>query len=335
MVRIAIIGYGYWGKNLVRNFFSQPDCTLALVADTDPSRLRSLRQLYPGIATTYDIEEVFTNPAIDAVVIATPVFTHYLLAKRALVAGKHVLVEKPMTASVMEAEELIELAERKGKLLMVDHTFLYTGAVERIKHMIDSSELGKVNYIDSTRINLGLFQSDINVLWDLAPHDVSICFHLIKEMPYSVQATGMSHTKNGIENIAYLTLNYQTDLIAHFNCSWSSPVKIRQMLIGGDKKMVLYNDMEPTEKVKMYDTGFEINSDEDIKKIRVDYRTGDIYTPKLKTTEALTGMATDFVRSIINNTVPVSNWQIGLKVVKVLEGASQSMKARGKEVALD
>ena len=218
---------------------------------------------------------------------------------------------------------------------MVDHTFLYTGAVERIKRMIDSGEVGKVNYIDSTRINLGLFQPDTNVLWDLAPHDISICFHLGKDMPFSVQARGISHTKNGIENIAYLTLNYQSDLIAHFNCSWSSPVKIRQMLIGGDKKMILYNDMEPTEKVKMYDTGFDVKSDEDIKKIRVDYRTGDIYTPKLQTTEALTGMATDFVSSVLNNTEPVSNWQKGLMVVKVLEGASQSIKARGKEVAFD
>ncbi|QHT68834.1 Gfo/Idh/MocA family oxidoreductase [Rhodocytophaga rosea] len=334
MVKIAIIGYGYWGKNLVRNFFSLPHCTLYTVADADPKRLQSLKSLYPGLNSTSDIESIFKNPEIDAVVIATPVFTHYTLAKKALLAGKHVLVEKPMTASVKEAEELIELAQKKSKLLMVDHTFLYTGAVERIKHMIEAGEVGKINYIDSTRINLGLFQADVNVLWDLAPHDVSICFHLTKDLPYSVQARGISHTKNGIENIAYLTLNYQTSLIAHFNCSWSSPVKIRQMLIGGDRKMILYNDMEPTEKVKVYDTGFEVNSHEDRTKIIVDYRIGDIYTPKLQTNEALTGMAGDFVNAILSETEPVSNWKIGLKVVKVLEGASVSIKAKGKEVTL-
>ena len=335
MIKIAIIGYGYWGKNLVRNFFGLPNCTLQVVADTDINRLTPLRQLYPSVEITQDINSIFNNPKIDAVVIATPVFTHYMLAKQALLAGKHVLVEKPMTSSVSEAEELIELALKKGKQLMLDHTFLYTGAVERIKQILEKGEVGKINYIDSTRINLGLFQPDINVLWDLAPHDVSICFHLVKDIPFSVQASGISHTKNGIENIAYLTLNYQSNLIAHFNCSWSSPVKIRQMLIGGDKKMIVYNDMEPTEKVKMYDTGFDVKSDEDINKIRVDYRIGDIYIPKLQTREALAGMAADFVSCILNETEPVSNWKIGLMVVKILEAASQSMHARGKEIKLN
>lgn len=334
MLQIAIIGYGYWGKNLVRNFYSLPDCTVRLVADTDANKLASLKQLYPGIALTTNLQEVFADHAIDAVVIATPVFSHYVLAKQALLAGKHVLVEKPMTASVAEAEELIELAGRKNKLLMVDHTFLYTGAVEKIKALVRSGEIGKINYIDSIRINLGLFQSDVNVLWDLAPHDISICASMIPEIPYSVQARGISHTRNGIENIAYLTLNYASDLIAHFNCSWSSPVKLRQMLFGGDKKMVLYNDMEPTEKVKIYDAGFDVKSDEEISKIKVDYRMGDIYIPKLKTTEALTDMARDFVRSVTKDTQPVSDWKTGLAVMKILESADTSIKARGKEVIL-
>lgn len=335
MLQIAIIGYGYWGKNLVRNFFSLPGCTIRLVADTDIHKLASLKQLYPTVAVTTNLQDVFSDPGIDAVVIATPVFSHYGLAKQALLAGKHVLVEKPMTASVAEAEELIELAGKQNKLLMVDHTFLYTGAVEKIKDLVQSGEIGKINYVDSIRINLGLFQSDVNVLWDLAPHDISICVSILPQTPYSVQARGISHTRNGIENIAYLTLNYPSDLIAHFNCSWSSPVKLRQMLFGGDKKMVLYNDMEPTEKVKIYDSGFDIKSDEEINKIKVDYRIGDIFIPKLKTTEALTGMAKDFIGSVTTGKQPVSDWKVGLTVVKILEGADASIKAKGKEVLLN
>jgi predicted dehydrogenase len=334
MLQIAIIGYGYWGKNLVRNFYSLPDCSVRLVADTDMVKLASLKQLYPNITVTTNLQDVFADKMIDAVVIATPVFSHYTLAKQALQAGKHVLVEKPMTACVQEAEELIELAGKMGKLLMVDHTFLYTGAVEKIKQLVQSGEIGRINYIDSIRINLGLFQSDVNVLWDLAPHDISICVNMIPKMPYSVQARGISHTRNGIENIAYLTLNFPSDLIAHFNCSWSSPVKIRQMLFGGDKKMIVYNDMEPTEKVKIYDSGFDVKSDEEINKIKVDYRMGDIYIPKLKTTEALTDMARDFVGSVTKGRQPVSDWQTGLMVVKILEAADASIKAKGKEVVL-
>jgi predicted dehydrogenase len=334
MIKIAVIGYGYWGKNLVRNFYNLTDCTVQLVADSDSKKLASLKQLYPNIALTTTIQDVFSAKEIDAVVIATPVFSHYTLTKQALQAGKHVLVEKPMTASVAEAEELIELAQKKKKLLMVDHTFLYTGAVEKIREVVRSGEIGKINYIDSIRINLGLFQSDVNVLWDLAPHDISICLDMITQMPYSVQARGISHTGNGIENIAYLTLNFPSNLIAHFNCSWSSPVKLRQMLFGGDKKMILYNDMEPTEKVKIYDSGFDVKSDEEINKIRVDYRIGDIYTPKLKTTEALAEMAKDFIRSISRDTQPLSDWQTGLMVVKILQSADASIKAKGKEVFL-
>jgi predicted dehydrogenase len=267
-------------------------------------------------------------------VIATPVFSHYPLAKMALENGKHVLIEKPMTSNSNHALELIEIALKKQRILMVDHTFLYTGAVKKMKEIVASGVLGKLDYLDSTRINLGLFQADINVLWDLAPHDISILNYLLDERPISVNATGISHTNNGIENIAYLTLNYNSGFIAHFNCSWSSPVKIRMMLIGGTQKMCMFNDIEPTEKVKIYDTGYSHKTDEEKRKVLVDYRAGDIYIPKVNTTEALSLMAKDFINAIKFNNTPISNSQIGLDVVKVLEAADKSIKNNGKEVKL-
>lgn len=334
MIKIAIIGFGYWGPNLVRNFFNTKNCTVSFVADLRQERLKIVNGLYPTIKTTTSIDDVFNNSDIDAVVIATPVFTHYDLAKKALLNGKNVLIEKPMTSSSAQANELIEIAEKQKKLLMVDHTFLYNGAVQKIKKLIGDGSVGTVNYFDSTRINLGLFQPDINVLWDLAVHDISILLHLISEKPFSVQATGISHTNNNIENIAYMTVNYQAGIIAHFNCSWSSPVKIRQILIGGTQKMILYNDMEPTEKVKIYDTGYSVKSDEDKMKILVDYRTGDIYAPKIEMKEALAGMAADFVNSIMNTTSPVSDCKTGMTVVRILEAASESLKNKGKEIII-
>ena len=332
-VRLGLIGYGYWGPNLVRNFHAVNNCDVKMVVDARQERLDMVSRNYPTVQST-NADDILNNPEIDAVVIATPVFAHYTLAKKALENGKHVLVEKPMTASVKEAEELIALAESKGLLLMVDHTFLYTGAVRKIKDLIDNGTIGRVQYIDSTRINLGLFQPDINVLWDLAPHDISILNFLVNDRPVSVNATGVTHTNNNIENIAYLTLNYADGFIAHFNCSWTSPVKIRMMMIGGDKKMVVYNDIEPTEKVKIYDTGYEHKTDEDKKKILVDYRAGDVYVPKLDTVEALADMAKDFITCIIENKVPVSNNKIGLDVVKILEASNESIKNKGKEVAI-
>jgi len=333
-INIAIIGYGYWGRNLVRNFYSTPNVNLHTIVDTDADRLKSIPKNYPSVRISSDIDEIFQNTSIDAVVIATPVFTHYDLAKKALLAGKHVLVEKPMTSSSAEAKELIELALAKDKLLMPDHTFLYTGAVQKMKELVSSDFIGSIQYIDSTRINLGLFQPDINVLWDLAPHDLSICDYLLNEKPYSLQATGISHTNNGIENIAYLTLNYQSNRIAHFNCSWTSPVKVRSMLIGGDKKMIFYNDLETTEKVKVYDTGFDVKTEEEKTKILVDYRVGDIYVPKLDSTEALANMAKDFVNAIIYNQTPRSNAELGLRVVEILEAAQKSIKNKGNEVVI-
>jgi predicted dehydrogenase len=268
------------------------------------------------------------------VVIATPVFTHFELAKKALLNGKHVLLEKPMTSTVAEAEALIGMAEQKRLLLMVDHTYLYTGAVEKIKDLMNGNELGDIKYLDSTRINLGLFQPDINVLWDLAPHDLSVLRYLIDERPYSINATGTTHTNNKIENIAYLTVNYNSGFIAHFNCSWSSPVKIRMMLIGGDKKMILFNDLEPTEKVKVYDTGYHHKTDDEKKKVMVDYRTGDIYVPKLNTSEALAGMVQDFITCIPDSRQPLSSSALGLDVIKILEASDRSIKNNGCEVLI-
>lgn len=335
MVNVGIIGYGYWGPNLVRNFYATKDCCVRAVADARPDRLQQLGKLFPGIAGVAEAEELIYDPLLDAIVIATPVSTHFTLARKALAEGKHVLLEKPMTSSVQEAETLINLAEQKHLLLMVDHTFLYTGAVQKMRQLVDSNELGTIKYLDSTRINLGLFQSDINVLWDLAPHDISILNYLVKERPYSVNATGITHTHNNIENIAYLTVNYASGFIAHFNCSWTSPVKVRMMLIGGDKKMILYNDLELTEKIKVYDTGYSHATDEEKKQVLVDYRTGDIHVPKLATTEALLGMAGDFIACLQEKKQPESSCHLGLDVVRILEASSKSIKHHGREVVLN
>jgi predicted dehydrogenase len=333
-MNIGIIGYGYWGPNLVRNFSAVNKCKVHTVADFSADRLAALKKFNVNINTTQNPDDILLSNEIEAVVIATPVFTHFSLAKKALENGKHVLLEKPMTATVKEAEELMALAKQKNLLLMVDHTFLYTGAVKKMKTLIDENLIGAIQYFDSSRINLGLFQPDVNVLWDLAPHDISMLLHLINLKPRSVNATGVSHTKNGIENIAYLTINYHEDFIAHFNCSWTSPVKLRNLLIGGDKKMVLFNDLEPTEKIKIYDTGYDYKSDEEKKRLLVDYRTGDVFIPKIEMKEALLGMADDFINSIHNNTPPLSTAQLGLDVVKILEASQLSIKQNGKEIIL-
>ncbi len=330
----GVIGYGYWGPNLVRNFMAQNDCLVTTLADSRPERLTMAQRLYPSLKTTTEPDDIITDDSIEAVVIATPVNTHYPLARAAIERGKNVLIEKPMTMSHTQATELVELAQRKGITLMVDHTFLYTGAVKKMKEIISSDGLGDVLYYDSTRINLGLFQHDVNVLWDLAPHDIAILLYLIDERPNSVQAVGVTHTGNDIENIAYLTLYYPSGIIAHCSCSWSSPVKVRTTYIGGTKKMIVYNDLEGTEKVKVYDTGFEVKSDEDKRKILIDYRTGDIYTPKVDNREALSAMAEDFIRAAAGKGEPVSNWKIGYDVVNILESAQISIKSNGSKITL-
>lgn len=333
-INIGVIGYGYWGPNIVRNFFSAADCTVKAVADGRPERLAAMNKIFPSIKGVKTGDEIINDTEIDAVVVATPVFTHFALAKKALENGKHVLIEKPMTSTVAEAEELIELATKKGLTLMADHTFLYTGAVRKMKELIDTDIIGTPRYFDSARINLGLFQPDINVLWDLAPHDISILTYLITETPLSINATGISHTHNNIENIAYMTVNYNSDFIAHFNCSWTSPVKVRQTLIGGDKKMIVYNDLEPSEKLRVYDTGYNHTTVLDRNTIMVDYRTGDVYIPKIQLSEALAGVANDFIQSIINKTKPLACAELGMQVVKILEASQESIKNKGKEVKI-
>jgi predicted dehydrogenase len=333
-INIGVIGYGYWGPNIVRNFFSAANCSVKAVADGRPERLAALNKIFPSINGVKTGDEIINDKEIDAVVVATPVFTHFALAKKALENGKHVLIEKPMTSTVAEAEELIELAEKKGLTLMADHTFLYTGAVQKMKELIETGIVGTPRYFDSSRINLGLFQPDVNVLWDLAPHDISILTYLITEAPVSINATGISHTHNNIENIAYMTVNYGSDFIAHFNCSWTSPVKVRQTLIGGDKKMIVYNDLEPSEKLRVYDTGYNHTTVLDKNTIMVDYRTGDVYIPKIQLSEALAGVANDFIQSIIQKKKPLANAHLGMQVVKILEASQESIKNKGKEVKI-
>lgn len=333
MFKVAVIGYGYWGPNIVRNFMGLPNAKVSMVADLRQERLKKLADLYPTITLTQNIEDVFKSDA-DAVVIATPVFSHFDLAKKALESGKHVLVEKPLTYKVEDAEYLINLANQKNKLLMVDHTYVYNPAVWKIKSLVEDGTIGNLKYFDSTRINLGLFQPDVNVLWDLSVHDLSILGFLMKEQPVSVNALGTSHTNNKLENIAYLTVKYGSGFIAHFNCSWSAPLKLRHILIGGDKRMVLFDDLQPTEKVKVYDTGYTVRNDEDKHRLLVDYRHGDIFIPQLDKTEALHNMAKDFVQCATTNKTPFGSAEAGLLVVKTLAAANISLKENGREVRL-
>jgi predicted dehydrogenase len=334
-MNIAIIGHGYWGPNLVRNFWNTKNCNVLYVTDLKQKNLKSLKRIYPDVVTDKSFEEILQIPSVDAVVIATPASTHYSLSRKVLEHNKHVLIEKPMTTSVKNAQKLIELSKKKKKVLMVDHTYLYTGAIQKIKQIIDKNTIGEIQYIDSTRINLGLFQSDVNVLWDLAVHDVSICSYLLNKKPISVQAIGQTHTKTKLEDIAYLTLHFKSNKIAHFNCSWISPVKIRHMLIGGNKKMIVFNDLESTEKIKVYDTSFrEKKNSGNGNNILADYRVGDIYVPKISTREGLSVMAEDFMNAVTRNKEPISNKNLSLDVVRILEAAEQSIKNNGKEVIL-
>ncbi|MDR1363576.1 MAG: Gfo/Idh/MocA family oxidoreductase [Spirochaetaceae bacterium] len=331
-LNIAVIGYGYWGPNLVRNFFAA-GANVAYIVDKDENRLAMAKRAYPTVNTTTDINHALQDTNVDAVAIALPVSFHYQIARMALLADKHVLVEKPMTKSRKSAEELIEIALRKNKVIMCDHTFLYTGAVKKIYEMISENALGQLQYFDSIRINLGLFQNDVNVIWDLAPHDISILSYITDEQPVSVSAAGLSHTKNNVENIAYLSLFYQSNFIAHINVSWVSPVKVRRTMIGGKTKTIIYDDVEPTEKVKIYDSSYTVSNDE-ANLFMVDYRVGDIYIPKLDTTEALKNMARSFCGAVTKSSKPESDYSIALKVVSLLEAAEKSLKDKGKEYKL-
>jgi len=335
MINISVIGYGYWGPNLVRNFSGTDGVRLVSVCDKDPESLKRVAKAYNnGIATTTNITSVLTSPDIDAIAIATPVYTHYEIAKKALENGKHVFVEKPFTSTVAQAEELVELADRKNLTIMVDHTFLFTGAVRKIKELISDGVLGNLYYFDSTRINLGLFQHDVNVIWDLAPHDFSIMDYVVEEKPLAVAATGAAHF-NGKENIAYVTVYFPNNMIAHFNVNWMSPVKLRSTLIGGDKKMLVWNDLESDEKIKIYDKGVEVVTQESIYDLLVSYRSGDVWVPKVNPLEALKVEADYFVDCVTNNNkTPINDGMAGLRVVKILEATDKSLKNRGETIEL-
>ncbi|MEZ5402650.1 MAG: Gfo/Idh/MocA family oxidoreductase [Bryobacteraceae bacterium] len=331
MIRAGIIGFGYWGPNLVRNFAEVPGVSLAAVADLREDRLAVARRRYPGVGMTTDVHAVLRDPSIDAVAIATPVSTHFPLALEALRAGKHVMIEKPMTSSVEEALRLVDEAERANRVLMVDHTFVYTGAVRKIRDLIDCGSLGNVYYYDSTRVNLGLFQHDVDVMWDLAVHDVAIMDYLFPDSPTEVSATGVGHVDGASQNLAYVTALFNNSLIAHLNVNWLSPVKVRRTLIGGSKQMVVYDDIEVSEKVKVYDKGIDIkNGDESRCKLLVSYRSGDMFAPKLDGTEALRVAVQHFAECIQDGKKPLTDGLCGLRVVSVLEAATRSMTAQGR-----
>ena len=329
MLRIGVIGYGYWGPNIVRNFSAGNGSEVAMVCDMNQHALKKVTKAYPSISVTDCINDLIHSPFVDAVAIVTPVFTHHELAKRALDAGKSVFVEKPFTYTVAEAEDLIELAEKKNLKLMVDHTFLYTGAVRKIRQLIDDDVLGKIYYFDSSRVNLGLFQHDVNVVWDLAPHDISIMDYIIDEKPQAVVATGVGHFGRGLEDIAYLTFYYDHNIIAHINVNWLSPVKVRTTLIGGEKKMLVWNDIEPDEKIKIYDKGVQIKTNEGKYNLLVDYRWGDMWAPKVEQTEALKLMAEKFVGYVTNGDRVINDGIAGLNNVKMLEAANKSLSQKG------
>jgi predicted dehydrogenase len=304
-----------------------------MVCDKSPGALARVRKSYPGITTVSDPAAILTSPQIDAIAVITPVWTHYQLAKVALENGKHVFVEKPFTSNTAQAEELIELATRKNLLIMVDHTFLFTGAVRKIQELIKSGVLGDLYYYDSVRVNLGLFQHDVSVVWDLAPHDLSIVDFLIAEQAEAVVATGESHL-NGQEDIAFITLYFPKNVIAHINVNWLSPVKVRTTLIGGQKKMLVWNDIEADEKIKVYDKGVEITSAEGVRELLVNYRSGDMWSPQIEQVEALRLELGYFADCITNNKTPFNDGQAGLRVVKMLEAAERSIKKRGEQVRL-
>lgn len=330
MINVGVIGYGYWGPNMVRNFYANKDAKVACVCDLSKERLALVESSYPSIKTTTDYKDLVKDPDIDAVVICTPVSSHFPLAQGALENGKHVLLEKPMTATVEESEKLIDLAEKKKKTLMVDHTFLYTGAVRKMKEMIQNGELGDIYYFDSVRVNLGLFQHDVNVIWDLAPHDFSIMDYLLQKDPEMVSAVGVCHLGD-LENIAYVTVQYPGNLLGHLHVNWLAPVKVRTTLIGGTKRMIVYDDTEPSEKIKIYDKGVSYSGKkEDVYQMLIQYRSGDMLAPKLEPTEALKLVSKEFTDSVNENRKPLTDAESGLKVVKLLQASTESMKNKGK-----
>jgi len=333
MLKFGVVGYGYWGPNIVRNLSSIDGCGVSVICDPSPAARARAERAHHGVRVVADPAEIMASPEIDAVAVITPVWTHYELSKAALDNGKHVFVEKPFTSNSAQAEELIDLANRKNLKLMVDHTFLFTGAVRKIKSLLDEGALGKLYYYDSTRVNLGLFQHDCNVIWDLAPHDLSIMDYLIQEDPEAVVATGQSHL-NGHEDIAFITAYFPDNVIAHVNVNWLSPVKVRTTLIGGEKKMLVWNDLEADEKLKIYDKGVNVTSQQGVYKLLVSYRSGDMWSPQIEQVEALRMELSYFVDCILKDETPFNDGIAGLRVVKMLEAATNSLVKRGSLVYL-
>ena len=342
MIGIGIVGYGYWGPNLLRNFSEVPGCRVVSVSDLRDARLAQVRSRYPAVTTTGSFGDLLVDTRIDAIVIATPVCTHFDLAMQALRAGKHVLVEKPMAMTSADALRLIDEADRRRLVLAVDHTFVYTGAVRKIRELIAEGGIGDLYYYDSVRVNLGLFQHDVNVIWDLAVHDLSIMDYVLPFRPCAVSATGIGHVAGKPEDIAYFTLMFDAPLIAHAHVNWLAPVKIRRTLIGGSRRMIVYDDVEPSEKIKIFDKGITLNGGngpsgdgQKLYELLVGYRTGDMLAPQLDMTEALLREARHFVDCVEKGSEPLADGQSGLRVVRLLEAATQSMRDRGRVVELD
>jgi len=339
MINVGVVGYGYWGPNVARNFNGTPGARVVAISDADEASLARAEQSYPGVRMERNCAQLVTASDLDVIAIVTPVSSHFEIAKAALLNGKHIFVEKPFTASVAQAEELVELAEKKRLKIMVDHTFLFTGAVKKIKELIDDGVLGELYYFDSIRVNLGLFQKDVNVVWDLAPHDLSIMDHLIDKEPTAVMATGVAHFNNALEDVAYVTIYFPGNVIAHLNVNWLSPVKIRTTLIGGQKKMLVWNDLVNDEKIRVYDKGVEgmeglMESKEKSYGLRVSYRSGDMWAPRVNQVEALKGEAAYFIDCINNDLTPKNDGRAGLRVVRMLEAIIKSLKLGGTLVRL-
>jgi predicted dehydrogenase len=336
MITVGVIGYGYWGPNLVRNFAETPGARVGFVTDLRQDRLAQVVARYPTTKVSTDYRDLLTDPAIDAVVIATPVSSHFDLGMAALRAGKHVLIEKPITASVEQAELLIAEAAKRTLVLMVDHTFVYTNAVAKIRELVQKADLGEIYYYDSVRINLGLFQHDVNVLWDLAVHDLSIMDFVLNESPVAVAATGLSHVPGQPENIAYVTMMFEGRLIAHLHVNWLAPVKVRRTLIGGSWRMIVFDDLETSEKIKVYDRGISLNpSEENVYEMKVGYRAGDMWAPQLGLSEALGTEARHFIECVDGGLTPRTDGHAGLRVIRLLEAATRSMAEQGRLVPLD
>jgi predicted dehydrogenase len=335
MIGIGVIGYGYWGPNLVRNFTDAPGSRVVTVSDLRPERVRAAQQRYPALNAVRDHREVLDDPMVDAVAIATPVSTHFDLAMDALRAGKHVLVEKPLTATSEQAARLIDEANRRRLVLMVDHTFIYTGAVRKLRELVEQQRLGQLYYYDSVRVNLGLFQHDLNVLWDLAVHDLAIMDYVLGTMPLAITATGVAHVPGQPEDIAYVTCFFDGQLIGHLHVNWLAPVKMRRTLIGGAQQMIVYDDLEPSEKVKVYDRGITVNdSPEGVYQMLVGYRTGDVWAPQVSLAEALQVEALHFLDCVQHARPPISGGEAGLRVVRTLEAAAASLAQRARVIEL-